>query len=46
MPTNKKGRDLSRLGLVGNAQAGAAWQNLVSSALFATSACVTSCSRR
>ena len=32
MPTNKKGRDLSRLGLVGNAQAGAAWQNLVSAA--------------
>ena len=32
MPTNKKGRDLSRLGLVGNAQAGAAWQNLVHAA--------------
>jgi ParB/RepB/Spo0J family partition protein len=32
MPTNKKGRDLSRLGLVGNAQAGAAWQSLVQSA--------------
>lgn len=32
MPTNKKGRDLSRLGLVGNAQAGAAWQNLVNTA--------------
>ncbi len=32
MPTNKKGRDLSRLGLVGNAQAGAAWQSLVQAA--------------
>jgi ParB/RepB/Spo0J family partition protein len=32
MPTNKRGRDMSRLGLVGNAQAGAAWQSLVQTA--------------
>jgi ParB/RepB/Spo0J family partition protein len=32
MPSSKKGRDLSRLGLVGSEQAGAAWQSLVAHA--------------